>query len=208
MPPWRRQEMAQIDSDVAIATLSSVIGTLVERDRAKPTGWPARSPNPATIMLAAEPVSVALSPRPAPRARGHHTGSSIAAPPRPFSMVSTNGIMVATKGLITDIANQPNLLALNATIKAARAGKASKGFAVAATAVKNLTNQTARRSAARLASFNSPPGTRRMPSRASARPSARSTKSTRPSPRRGRSRVPPLRISPTTWDRPRREPRA
>ena len=143
--------MAQIDSDVAIAALSSVIGTLVERDRAKPTGWPARSPNPATIMLAAEPVNVALPPRPAPRAMSHHTGASIAAPPRPFSMVSSNGIMVATKGLITDIANQPNLLALNATIKAARAGKASKGFAVAATAVKNLTNQTARRSAARLA---------------------------------------------------------
>lgn len=107
------------------------------------------SHNVATVSAAAEELSASVSEitrqvlqsshvSKTAVEQAHHTNQIVE------TLADSTSKIGAVVQLIGEIAEQTNLLALNATIEAARAGEAGKGFAVVASEVKNLASQTAK----------------------------------------------------------------
>ncbi|QDG75088.1 methyl-accepting chemotaxis protein [Labrenzia sp. PHM005] len=146
--------MSTIDSSVqnlqsASADMTGVAAQTTEQSGFVSNASSQASHNVETVAAAAEELSASVSEI----SRQVQSSSQIAAKAaseaeatnqRMDGLSESAGRIGEVVTLIQAIAEQTNLLALNATIEAARAGEAGKGFAVVASEVKELATQTSK----------------------------------------------------------------
>jgi methyl-accepting chemotaxis protein len=130
-------------------TLSSIAGGADQEARAASASSEATSSNVRTVAFATDELgsSICEISEQAVQAKDIVERASVmalSADQRIGQLSESTKLIGSVVKLIRGIAEQTNLLALNATIEAARAGEAGRGFAVVASEIKMLATQTAR----------------------------------------------------------------
>jgi methyl-accepting chemotaxis protein len=131
---------AQSLMETTLATHAQVRGVAGRAERAD-TGATALLDESANLGRSLESVESSIAR--ASSTTEHLRTLSLAADERFGTLVGYANSAGTIADLIADVAARTNLLALNASIEAARAGDAGRGFAIVAQEVKSLASQTA-----------------------------------------------------------------